>query len=266
MQVPTSGAAGAPAPVWVLSPRPNPQAALRLFCFPYAGVGPSVYRPWLAALPGHLEARFIQLPGREGRWREPALTNIAEIADRLAGAIVPHLDKPFAFYGHSLGALISFELTRRLRAAGAPMPRQLFLAAHRGVQLPNPHSAIRHLPDDQFVSEMRRRYDGIPQSVLDNPELLELMLPCLRADFTAFETYEYRAEAPLDIPISAFGGDADNYVRTHEVAGWREQTTGRFRMRVVPGNHFFLQTERDRVLAAVTDDLSQPHDAAVAVN
>jgi surfactin synthase thioesterase subunit len=92
------------------------------------------------------------------------------------------------------------------------------------------------------------------------------MLPCLRADFTAFETYEYRAESPLDIPISAFGGDADNYVRTHEVAGWREQTTGRFRMRVIPGNHFFLQTERDRVLAAVTDDLSQPLDAAVAVN
>jgi medium-chain acyl-[acyl-carrier-protein] hydrolase len=266
VQVPSSRVTGAPAPAWVLSPRPNPQATLRLFCFPYAGVGPSVYRPWLTALPGHIEAHLIQLPGREGRWREPALTNIAQIADHLAGVLVPHLDAPFAFYGHSLGALLSFEVTRRLRAAGGPMPRQLFLAAHRAAHLPNPHPAIRHLGDDAFIAELRRRYDGIPQSVLENPELLELMLPCLRADFSAYETYEYRAEAPLECPNSAFGGDADSYVRTHEVAGWREQTTGRFRMRVIAGNHFFLQTQRDQVLAAVTADLALPHDAPVAVN
>jgi medium-chain acyl-[acyl-carrier-protein] hydrolase len=253
-------------PAWVLSPRPNPKATLRLVCFPYAGVGPSVYRPWLTALPGHIEARFVQLPGRESRWREPALTNLAAIADRVTQALVPHLDAPFAFYGHSLGALLSFEVTRRLRAAGGPMPRQLLLGAHRGAQLPNPHPPIRHLADDAFVAETRRRYDGIPQAVLDNPELLELMLPCLRADFTAFETYEYRAEAPLDVPISAFGGDLDTYVRTHEVAGWRDQTTSRFRMRVIPGNHFFLQTARDQVIAAVVDDLAVALETPIAAN
>lgn len=239
---------------------------MRLVCFPYAGVGPSVYRPWLTALPGHIEARFLQLPGREGRWRESALTSIPEIADRVSRALVPHLDAPFAFYGHSLGALVSFEVTRRLRAAGGPMPRHLFLGAHRGAQLPNPHPPIRHLGDEAFVAETRKRYDGIPQAVLDNPELLELMLPCLRADFTAFETYEYRAEAPLDVPISAFGGDLDGYVRTHEVAGWREQTTGRFRMRVIPGNHFFLQTARDQVIAALVDDLSVAQEAPIAAS
>jgi medium-chain acyl-[acyl-carrier-protein] hydrolase len=116
-------------PSWVLTPKPNPQATLRLVCFPYAGVGPSVYRPWLAALPPHIEARMVQLPGREGRWREPALTNLGEIADQVARAIVPHLQSPFAFYGHSLGALVSFEVTRRLRAAGgadaaAPVSRR----------------------------------------------------------------------------------------------------------------------------------------------
>ena len=253
-------------PSWVLSPRPNPQAAIRLVCFPYAGVGPSVYRPWLTALPGHIEARFVQLPGRESRWREPALTNIPEIADRVARALAPHLDAPFAFYGHSLGALLSFEVARRLRAAGGPMPRHLFLGAHRGAQLPNPHPPIRHLSDDAFVAETRKRYDGIPQAVLDNPELLELMLPCLRADFTAFETYEYRAEAPLDVPMSAFGGDLDGYVRTHEVAGWREQTTARFRMRVIPGNHFFLQTARDQVIAALVDDLAVAQETPIAAN
>ena len=244
-------------PTWVMSPRANPQATLRLVCFAYAGVVPSVYRPWLAALPPHIEVKLVQLPGREGRWREPALTNLSEIADRVAEAILPHVQgAPFAFYGHSLGAVISFEVTRRLRAAGGPMPRHLFLGAHRGAQLPNPHPPIRHLDDAQFIAETRKRYDGIPQAVLDNPELLELMLPCLRADFTAFETYEYRAAAPLDVPISAFGGDQDGYVRTHEVAGWREQTTGRFRMRVMPGNHFFMQSARDQVIAAVVDDLS----------
>jgi medium-chain acyl-[acyl-carrier-protein] hydrolase len=264
VQVSSSGPAGAAAPAWVLTPRPNPQATVRLFCFPYAGVGPSVYRPWQTALPGHVEVKLVQLPGREGRWREPALTNIGEIADRVARALPPHLQSPFAFYGHSLGALIAFEVTRRLRAAGQALPRHLFLAAHRAAHVPNPHPAMRHLDDDAFVDELRRRYDGIPQTVLDNPELLELMLPCLRADFTAYETYEYRSDAPLDCPISAFGGDQDAYVRTHEVAGWREQTRGRFRMRVVPGNHFFMQAQRDQVLAAVIDDLSVPDEAPIA--
>jgi medium-chain acyl-[acyl-carrier-protein] hydrolase len=206
------------------------------------------------------------LPGREGRWLEPALTSLTEIADRVAQALVPHLQTPFAFYGHSLGALISFEVTRRLRASGGPLPRQLFLGAHRGAQVPNPHPPIRHFTDEAFIAETRKRYDGIPQAVLDNPELLELMLPCLRADFSAFETYEYRAEAPLDVPISAFGGDQDGYVRTHEIAGWREQTTGRFRMRVIPGNHFFMQTGRDQVIAAIADDLAVAQEAPLAAS
>jgi medium-chain acyl-[acyl-carrier-protein] hydrolase len=266
VHVSSSGAPVAPAPAWVLSPRPNPLATFRLFCFPYAGVGPSVYRPWLSALPAHMEARLIQLPGREGRWREPALTNVAEIADQVTRALLPHLQLPFAFYGHSLGALIAFEVTRRLRAAGYAMPRHLFLSAHRAAHLPNPHFAMRHLEDDAFVSEMRRRYDGIPQSVLDNPELLELMLPCLRADFTAYETYEYRSEAPLECPISAFGGDRDAYVRPDEVAAWREHTGGPFRVRVIAGNHFFLQTDRDQLITALLDDLSVPHVTSIAVN
>lgn len=264
MQVPFSSAPAAPA--WVLSPRPNAQATFRLFCFPYAGVGPSIFRPWVAGLPADVELRLIQLPGREGRWREPALTNVADIADHITRALLPDVQLPFAFYGHSLGALIAFEVTRGLRAVGAPMPRQLFLGAHRAPHLPNPHPEMRHLPDAAFVDELRRRYDGIPTSVLENPELLELMLPCLRADFTAYETYQHRAEAPLDCAISAFGGDRDQYVRTHEVAGWRDQTSGRFRMRVVPGNHFFLQTERERLLAAVADDLSVLQRAPVRAN
>jgi medium-chain acyl-[acyl-carrier-protein] hydrolase len=244
--------------VWLLRPRPVAGARFRLFCFPFAGVGPSVYRPWLDALPGEVEARLVQLPGREGRWRETPQTRLEVIAPALTDALRPELDMPFAFYGHSLGALVAFEVTRRLRALGAPMPAHLFVAAHRGPHLPNPHPEMRHLADDAFVTELRRRYDGIPQAVLDNPELLELMLPCLRADFEAYETYQHLSEPPLSCPISALGGEHDRYVRPAEIAGWRDQTTGRFRMRILPATHFFVQSERDRVIGAIVEDLLQP--------
>lgn len=241
---------------WVLRPRPVVSAKYRVFFFPYAGVGPSIYRAWLDALPGELEARLVQLPAREARWREPALTRMADIAPAAAAAIAAELDAPFIFYGHSLGALAAFEVTRQLRAMGAPMPAHLFLGAHRAPHLPNPHPEMRHLADDAFVTELRRRYDGIPEAVLANPELLELMLPALRADFTAYETYTYTSQVPLGVPISAFGGETDLYVRPSEVTEWRQQTEGAFRMRVVPGGHFFLQGERDRILAAIRDDLA----------
>jgi len=146
------------------------------------------------------------------------------------------------------------------------MPAHLFLGAHRGPHLPNPHPEIRHLADAEFITELRRRYDGIPQAVLDNPELLELMLPCLRADFAAYETYEYVDEPPLDVPISAFGGDEDAYVRTPEVAGWRDQTRGRFRMHIMAGNHFFVQNHRDRIIGAIFEDLAgAAREATVAM-
>ena len=243
--------------VWVLRPRPVAEASYRLFCFPYAGIGPSAYRSWIQALPESIEARLVQLPGREGRWKESPLTSLDDIAARVTEAIAPELDRPFAFYGHSLGALAAFEVARRLRRAGAAGPAHLFVAAHRGPHLPNPHPEMRQLADNAFVAELRRRYDGIPQAVIDNPELLELMLPCLRADFHAYETYTYVSEPPLSCPISAFGGDHDLYVRPAEIAGWRDQTAARFRMRIVQANHFFVQTERDRVISAIAEDLFQ---------
>jgi medium-chain acyl-[acyl-carrier-protein] hydrolase len=254
--MPSSNAAsGRLAGPWLVRPRPAPQARVRLFCFPYAGVGPSMYRPWLDVLSPHIEAHLVQLPAREARWREPAMTVVGEIAAGVAASLGAEFDRPFAFYGHSLGALVAFEVTRLLRAAGAPMPEHLFVAAHRAPHLPNPHPHMRHLGDEEFVAELRRRYDGIPQAVLDNPELLELMLPCLRADFHAYETYQYAHQPLLSCPVSAFGGDADAYVTLDEVAGWRDQTTNSFRMRVVPGNHFFVQTERLKIIRAIEEDL-----------
>lgn len=262
----TAGAIGGTRSNWILRPRPVENARVRLFCFPYAGVGPSVFRPWVGETPSDCELLFVQTPGREGRWREPALTTIPEIAPAVADALLPHLTEPFAFYGHSLGGLIAFEATRQLRRRGGPLPVQLFVGAHRAPQLPNPHPPMRHLPDGEFIDQVRQRYGGIPQAVLDNPELLELMLPCLRADFHAYETYEHVEDEPLPCALSTFGGERDSYVTASELAGWREQASGRFRLRMTGGNHFFLQTHRALILAGIREDLADVLDARVAVS
>jgi medium-chain acyl-[acyl-carrier-protein] hydrolase len=171
--------------------------------------------------------------------------------------LLPYLDRPYAFFGHSLGALISFELARALRRSGSPGPVHLFASAHRAPQCPNPHPDMRHLEDGPFVDEIRRRYGGIPQAVLEHPELMALMLPCLRADFTVFETYRYADERPLECPISAFGGQADDYVRQDALEAWSTQTARGFSLRMLPGDHFFVQGARAQVLATVTAALAR---------
>jgi medium-chain acyl-[acyl-carrier-protein] hydrolase len=204
-----------------------------------------------------VELCAVQMPGRESRWKEPAFTRLGDLVAALHDGLLPHLDRPYAFFGHSLGALIAFELARALRRSGRPGPTHLFASAHRAPQCPNPHPDMRHLADGPFVDEIRRRYGGIPQAVLEHPELMALMLPCLRADFTVFETYRYADERPLECPISAFGGESDDYVRRDALEAWSTQTTGGFWLRMVPGDHFFVQGRRTEVLDAVAAALAR---------
>jgi surfactin synthase thioesterase subunit len=239
-----------------MRPRPNGGARFRLFTFPYAGGGGSAFRPWIADLPPEIELCVVQLPGREARWGEPPFTRMTDLVPALATGIRPHLDRPYAFFGHSLGALICFELARALRAAGAPDPVHLFASAHRAPRSPNPHPEMRHMADGPFVDEIGRRYGGIPPVVLENPELVQLMLPFLRADFTVFETYQYREEPPLACPITAFGGVSDDYVRPEALEAWAQETTGGFSVRVFPGGHFFLQDHRAALVASVCGTLA----------
>jgi medium-chain acyl-[acyl-carrier-protein] hydrolase len=182
--------------------------------------------------------------------------NLPDLVAGATNALLPHLEKPFAFFGHSLGALVSFEVTRTLRRRGLASPVRLFMSAHRAPQLPNPHAPLHGLPDGELISEICRHYAGIPQAVLDDPELLALMIPGLRADFTVFETYRYVDDAPLMCPISVFGGAEDRRVSEAELAGWKVQTHGGFTRRMLDGDHFFLQPRRDEVIAAVCADLA----------
>ncbi len=244
-----------PFDAWVTCPKPNPQARLRLFCFPYAGGGASLFRTWSDDLPPEVEVCPVKLPGRENRFREARHTRLMPLVHALGEVIQPHLTLPFAFFGHSMGALISFELTRYLRKLHAPLPAHLFVSAHRAPHLPDRKSPIYDLPDPQFLEELRL-LNGMPGEVLDNAELMELMLPLLRADFAIAETYAYTDDTPLSCPISAFGGLADEEVNQEEATAWREQTLGAFTLRMLPGDHFFLFKERPALLQAISADVA----------
>src|SRR5437763_15337105 len=166
---------------WLVSRKPNPRARVRLFCFPYAGGGDSVFRAWQKGLSEAIEVCPVQLPGRGARISEPPFTELSPLVRAAAQALAPHLDKPFAFFGHSMGALICFELARHLRKDGGPQPVHLFVSGRCGPQTPREPFA-GDLPDSEF-QEMLRRYNGTPEEVLENRELMELLLPAVRADF-----------------------------------------------------------------------------------
>jgi len=225
---------------------------VRLLCLPFAGGGAGVFIPWAKALSPEIEVWAVRLPGRESRWQEPPVTSVAAIASMLATTLAPCLaDAPFAVFGYSVGSLIAFEFLRELRRRGLPLP-SLFIAGGRGSpQTPLRGALLHALSDGQFVDAMVHRYQGIPRVILEDPELLSLYLPPLRADMTANETYRYVEEAPLGIPIVAMGGLDDHTVVFEDLTAWRVQTDVTFELEMFPGGHFFLQQQREQLLAAL---------------
>lgn len=242
---------------WIFASRPNPQARLRLFCFPHAGGGASFFRPWIGALPTGIEICPIQLPGRENRLKEPPFQQFAPLILTLAQALRPYMTVPYAFFGHSMGALISFGLARQLRRQNDPLPIRLFLSAYRSPQIRNTEPPLHQLPETEFVRKVLS-FNGTKREVLENEELRQFLLPTLRADFAVCETFDYTIEEPLACPISVFGGLQDNRVKPHDLAAWQEQTSSHFIQRMLPGDHFFLQTMRLPLLQLLSQDLTYP--------
>lgn len=212
---------------------------LRLFCFPYAGGAAAVFREAAEHLPDDIEIYAVQLPGRPPRMRDAPCTSLAELVEAVSVALHPALDLPFALLGHSMGGLLAFELARTLRRQGGPAPLHLFVSACRAPQLPRVEPPAHRLPDAAFIERLRS-LGGTPEAMLANPELMELFLPTLRADFAVSETYGCAPEPPLDCPITAFGGIDDLQVSRQDLAAWRTQTGGPFQVRMLPGAHFFL--------------------------
>jgi medium-chain acyl-[acyl-carrier-protein] hydrolase len=238
---------------WIRRAQPNPKAALRLFCVPYAGGSASVFRSWGRLLPDWIEVCAIQLPGREERLGEPAFRQVDRLLPALIERLRPALDRPFALFGHSMGAVIAYELTRALTDEGQ-RPVHLIVSGQRAPHLPLQRPTSYHLSDPDF-RERLRVLNGTPGPVLQEPELMRMVLPLLRCDFELSETYRRERAEPLDCPITALGGRDDGEVDPDGVAAWRETTRGPVEIRMFPGDHFFLHGQRAALLDTVAATL-----------
>ena len=239
---------------WLVNQKPNRRASVRLFCFPYAGGGDSIFRSWQEGLSDRIEVCPVQLPGRGSRIAEPPYTEMDQLV-RVAGqALAPHLDKPFALFGHSMGALIAFELARHLRGEYSVQPVHLFVSGRCSPQTRSEPLDLQ-LFDCEF-REILRRNNGTPEEALENPELMELMLPVIRADLLLCKSYIYTPGPPFSFSITAFGGLEDHGVPRYCIEGWREHTTGRFVLRMLPGDHFFLNSSRLPLVEAISKELA----------
>ncbi len=241
---------------WITCPAPNPAARLRLFCLPFAGGGASTFRTWARALPTTIEVCPVQLPGRENRFGEPPYTDILHLAEILAGQMQLYLQKPFALYGHSMGALLAFELARILQRNDAPLPLTLFLAAHRAPHLTPRRAPIYALSDEELVQALRR-LGGLQELVVEDRELLDVLLPTLRADLTLCGLYRYSSDAPLNCPFQLYAGRKDTDVPPEDMESWSEHSTQSTSLRIFPGGHFFLRSDADALMQAIAGTLAQ---------
>lgn len=237
------------------APRSGEDKAVRLFCLPYAGGSTRIFKNWDWALPDFVELCPIELPGRGARFDETPYTNLEPLVDDVLGTITERLDLPIALFGYSFGSLIAFETARRLTAEFASTPACLAVAAFRPPSAPPPAEAASLLPDDQFRQRLRD-LNGTSNALLDNEELMDLMLPVIKADFFVADTYVYRPGPPLDCPIVAFGSNDDPEVRADEILDWARHTTAGFTFHRMPGDHFFVHTHNALLLRELAAELT----------
>jgi medium-chain acyl-[acyl-carrier-protein] hydrolase len=234
---------------------------MRLLCLPHAGAGPSVFRAWHSAMPD-LDIVPVALPGREGRFGEPAARDLTALVDDIIEQCTSWLRTPFALFGHSMGALVSFELTRALRRRRLPAPERLFVSAFRAPHLPQRRPPLHALPEAALKAELLR-LQGTPREVLDQPELMQTVLPTLRRDLEIVERYRYRAEPVLTCPVTCLAGVADERVSRVELDAWQRHTKGEFGLRLFPGAHFYLYRTPVLVLRAIAADVGLAPSAPV---
>jgi len=242
---------------WFVCHRPNPVARLRLFGFPYAGGGASSYCSWSKDLPSDIEIVGVQMPGLEGRRVDSGAPNIPILVQALAEVMYRDLGRPFALFGHSFGALIAFEIGRQLRRQYQCGPVHFFGSGSRAPQIPVSEVPINHLTDKAFVRELQRRYNCIPDEILQNRDILKELLPGLRESVRLYESYKYSNGDPLDCPITVFGGLQDDTVNREGLEAWRYQTKATFSLHMIPGDHFFIHFAREHFLRTLSDEIKR---------
>jgi medium-chain acyl-[acyl-carrier-protein] hydrolase len=228
---------------------------MRLFCLPYAGAGASAFRGLSREMPPEIEVTAIELPGRETRFRETPETDLSNVVTELVGALYPcQLDRPFAFFGHSLGAILAFELTRALLSKYGIQPSRLIVSARLAPQVKDPRPAIHLLPEPAFI-ETLRALGGTREEMLNDPEMAPL-LNVIRADFALNERYSYAPGLPLQVPILVLGGTEDPKVTEADLAEWKEQAGGPFSLRMLAGGHFFIHSQLQLLTRMILHDLN----------
>lgn len=240
---------------WFYIPTPNPHARLRLFCFPYAGGSAAIFRDWGRRLGADVEVVAIQLPGRGARQSEPALRSIKAIVDALREEIVAFDDRPFIFFGHSNGALIAYELARALQVRGDAIPDHLIVSAKRAPHLRSLRPITFNLPQKEFV-DVLREYEGTPKEILEDADLLNFLLPTIRADFSLSDLYQYTPGIALGCDLSLLGSLNDKFVPFDDLLAWSSLTIGLTSHKIMEGGHFFIHSHCDGVLAHVNDVLA----------
>jgi medium-chain acyl-[acyl-carrier-protein] hydrolase len=239
----------------LLCTRPNPKAQLRLFCFHHAGGSPTLFHAWKDRLPEQIELWVVRLPGRGDRASESPFKRIAPVVQEVSEALVPFLNEPFAFYGHSMGAAIAFETARLVRRRHGAQPTRLLVSSCQAPQRLYFALPTYDLPEADFIEELRS-LKTTPQPLFDDPRLLMMMLPMIRADVELLQTYEYLADAPLDCPITVFGGLQDQVVRLAGLMGWRKQTTAQANLHLLPGDHFFINSYQQAFLELLSEEIN----------
>ncbi len=225
--------------LWIEWLRKQPNAGLRLFCFHYAGGTAQRAHQWTKQLESEVEICALELPGRGKRFMEPAYTNLDQLLNDLIPVIKPLLEeKPFVFFGHGMGALVSYELSRRLQAKHQLRPQVLLVSGHAAPHIPR-QSVIHQLPHQQFWDRLMQ-LNGTPKDILQHPELLELLTPILRADFAVCETYGYDDSIVLDCPMVVYGGQDDPSVAADQLDLWRKHTRNSCQIKLMAGDHFYL--------------------------
>jgi medium-chain acyl-[acyl-carrier-protein] hydrolase len=242
---------------WITRSTPQPNAAMRLFCLPYAGGGSIIFHHWGRELPADIEVCAIKLPGRESRLSETPFVRVAPLVQALVEGLTPYLDRPFALFGHSLGGLVSFELAHELLRQQRPAPVHLLVSAMRAPHLPAANPGMHDLPTAAFIARLRD-FRGTPEAILNHRHMMDMLMPTLRADFAMSETHTYVAKEPLDCPITVLGGQEDTLVSEEALRAWQGYTHHTFTMHTIPGGHFFIQSARSVVLEKVVQAL-HPH-------